>query len=206
MKGMITAVEMAQSEGIEPEAFRRALRAANLRWHSHNERWVAHIDSMEHHDMQRVLSTLSARPVTPAPLAGKEKRDEAWIIDLCDKFLGKQAIRQHRFPFLRGDVGPSGRKVRLPVDAFYPDLNLVIEYHEKQHTSSVPHFDKRTTVSGVGRGEQRRLYDERRKEVLPKNGLRLVILAHSEFNCTGAGRLVRDHSAEVIIAERLKGL
>ena len=91
-------------------------------------------------------------------------------------------------------------------DAYYSDLNLVIGYHERQHTSSVPHFDKRKTISGVGRGEQRKLYDDRRKIVLPKHGLRLVVFDHSEFKCTGTGRLFRDKSAEKVIAERLSSL
>lgn len=215
MKGMITAVELAKAKGIDIRVFRRALRAANLKWHTHNERWEVPIDSQKHQDMQRVLSTVPAgttlcadiheKGEAPTQSIVKMVSDETWIIDLCDKVLGKQAVRQHRFPFLLGDVGRSGRSVPLPVDAYYPDLNLVIEYHERQHTSSVPHFDKRNTVSGVSRDKQRTLYDERRRIVLPQHGLQLVVLDYSEFNCTGAGKLVRDNVAEMVVAERLKG-
>ncbi|WP_309751901.1 hypothetical protein [Novosphingobium sp.] len=45
----------------------------------------------------------------------------------------------------------------LPVDAWYPELALVIEYRERQHSEAVKFFDQRETVSGVGRGEQRRI-------------------------------------------------
>ena len=215
MQGTITAVEMAKSNGIDPKVFRSALRAANLKWHTHNERWVVPIGSPKHEDMQRVLSSLVDLSKSRVDIyekatkrnqsSHKKKKDESWIIDLCDKILGRQAVRQHRFPFLLGDPGRSGRRVRLPVDAYYPDLKLVIEYHEKQHSTSVPHFDKRQTVSGVERGEQRRLYDERRKIVLPQHGLKLVVLDYSEFKCNSAGRLVRDYGAEMVVAERLKG-
>lgn len=82
--------------------------------------------------------------------------DESYVIDLCDEALKLKALRQHPFDFLKGD---SGRK--LPVDAFYPPLNLVIEFKEKQHSEEMTFFDRRETVSGFGRGEQRKLYDWR---------------------------------------------
>lgn len=113
--------------------------------------------------------------------------DENYVIDLCDKILGINAIRQHRFDFLRGDSG-----VPLPVDAFYPTLNLVIEYQEKQHTEKVSFFDKRQTVSGVSRGEQRRLYDERRRIVLPEHGIKLMIISYSDFDYNSSKRIVRN--------------
>jgi hypothetical protein len=113
-------------------------------------------------------------------VANRRESDEQYIIDLCDEVLGRTAEHGHRFPFLLGDPGRRGR-AQLPVDAFYPDLNLVIEYRERQHFESVRHFDKpwKMTVSGVHRGEQRMRYDERRREVLPKHGISLV-----ELDCT----------------------
>ncbi len=97
--------------------------------------------------------------------------DANYILDFCDDLLAQTSLREHRFLFL---VGDSGRK--LPVDAYYPALDLVIEYHERQHTEAVDFFDKpdKLTVSGVSRGEQRKLYDQRRRDVLPENGITLV--------------------------------
>ncbi len=214
MKAMITAVEMARSRGINPKDFRRALRAANLAWHSHNDRWSVPEGSREHEDMEKVLSELvgglaktnllNKSRSSSGPLSKRSTSDEAWIIDLCDKVLGQTASRQHRFPFLLGDPGPSGRRARLPVDAYYSKFRLVVEYHERQHTSSVDFFDRRETVSGVGRGAQRRLYDQRRMELLPKNGCQLIVLDYSEFKHTPKGRLLRDEQDEEIIAERLR--
>ncbi|MCC7292675.1 MAG: hypothetical protein IT449_11510 [Phycisphaerales bacterium] len=129
----------------------------------------------------------------------RKDSDEAWIIDVCDKVLGLTASRQHTFPFL---VGDTGRK--LPVDAYYEKLNLVIEYREKQHTESVPHFDKRMTVSGVHRGEQRKLYDQRRRDVLSKHGIQLVELAVADFRHSARMRLDRDSDdAERVIQMKL---
>lgn len=86
--------------------------------------------------------------------------DEYYIIDLCDEVLGLKVSRQHRFDFLRGDTGR-----KLPVDAYYKERNLVIEYHERQHSETVRLFDDKMTVSGVPRNIQRKIYDERRKEI-----------------------------------------
>lgn len=208
-----TAAEMARSHGVDPKRFRAALRRASLRWHSHNERWEVRIGSPEHRDMERILAALGpAANVAEAveqvrstpPSAARCSSDEAWIIDLCDAVLGKKAIRQHRFPFLLGDAGASGRRVLLPVDAFYPDLGLVIEYHERQHSGRVRFFDDRPTISGVPRGEQRRRYDDYRRTLLPLHGCALVVFDYSEFGHTSAGRLLRTERDREIITARLR--
>jgi len=122
-------------------------------------------------------------------------RDEHYILALCDELLKATASRQHRFDFLRGDPGKSGRCVRLPVDAYYEANHLVIEYRERQHSEPIAIMDRRITVSGMTRGEQRRRYDQRRREVLPANKLTLIELDYSMFKCRKK-RLVRDPVAD----------
>ncbi len=99
--------------------------------------------------------------------------DEAYVIDLCDALLSEHASRQHRFDWLVGDPGRDGRRRSLPVDAYYAEHRLVIEYRERQHDEPVAHFDKPNalTVSGVHRGIQRRIYDDRRAVEIPAHGL-----------------------------------
>lgn len=126
------------------------------------------------------------------------------MIDLCDAVLGRVAIRQHRFPFLFGDAGPTGRRAALPVDAWYPDLELVIEYHERQHREKVAFFDRRPTISGLNRGEQRKRYDDLRREVLPDHGIRLEILEWDMFAHDRAGRLLRGPSDRDIVSRKLE--
>ncbi|MEO9168012.1 MAG: hypothetical protein ABI230_06395 [Aestuariivirga sp.] len=124
---------------------------------------------------------------------GRSNSDERYIIDICDKVLGRKASRQHRFDFLRGDSKvPNENGRRLPIDAYYADLKLVIEYHERQHTESVPIMDRRMTVSGISRGEQRKKYDQRRHDELPKNGLTLVVFDCANFHTGHSKRLQRD--------------
>ena len=127
-------------------------------------------------------------------------RDEAYIIDLCDEVLNLKASRQHRFDFLKGDSN-----TQLPVDAYYLTLKLVIEYRELQHTETVKFFDRRQTVSGMGRGEQRKMYDQRRRDVLPQNGIRLIEFNYCEFAHTKGKRLIRNREKDlVVIIEKLK--
>jgi hypothetical protein len=131
--------------------------------------------------------------------AMRANSDEAYVVALCDRVLGHSALRNYRFPFL---VGDSGR--RLPVDAYYPDLKLVVEYRERQHTEAVPFFDCKVTVSGMPRGLQRARYDQLRRDVLPKNGIRLVELDYSLFPHGSRKRLLRTPGDVAVIRRALK--
>jgi hypothetical protein len=123
-------------------------------------------------------------------------RDEHYILQLCDDLLKATASRQHRFDFLRGDPNKKDRCVRLPVDAYYEENRLVIEYRECQHSESIAIMDQRMTVSGITRGEQRRRYDQRRREVLPANNITVVELDYSMFKHGRNKRLSRDPVAD----------
>lgn len=132
---------------------------------------------------------------------GRETSDEHYVLDLCDAELGARGLRQHRFDWLRGDVSPaSGRSVRLPVDGYWPELGLVVEFRESQHYEPTPFFDKpeRMTVSGVHRGEQRRRYDERRDALIPEHGLRLVVIRTDDFELRGRRIRRQARDAEVV--------
>jgi len=128
------------------------------------------------------------------------KADENYVIDLCDAILRDQACRQYRFDFLVGDSGKG-----LPVDAYYRGLDLVIEFHERQHSEPVKLFDRRQTVSGVSRGEQRRIYDQRRRDMLPMHGIALVEFTVYEFPNNSRRRLLRKSEEDKrIILEKLR--
>lgn len=127
----------------------------------------------------------------------KKNRDEDYVIDLCDEALGLKASRQHRFDFLKGDEG-----TRLPVDAYYEEKRLVVEYYERQHTEPVKLFDKKNTVSGVTRDIQRRIYDKRRREILPQHGITLIIISYDDFKHDNRKRIIRNRDSDLIIAKQ----
>jgi hypothetical protein len=182
--GVMTPAELARDLGISPKTLRAWLRSRIERGASKGTPWgqlddrivdAAHKrwGTSRLQAASRVDDPSSVRVAAPA--GGKRDRDQDYVTNLCDEVLGERARREHRFDWLRGDSGEDGRARALPVDAFYPEHGLVVEYRERQHAEPVPHFDKPhvLTVSGVHRGEQRRIYDLRREREIPKHGLRL---------------------------------
>lgn len=132
--------------------------------------------------------------------------DEAYVINLCDEVLGKTASRQHKFDYLRGDPGKNRTQgVKLPVDAYYEELKLIIEFRERQHSEEVKHFDKPDviTVSGVHRGEQRKIYDQRRRDELPKHGIKLVEISYDNFKYDRKKKIVRTKAIDIDVIKKL---
>lgn len=135
--------------------------------------------------------------LSPKPTRARSASDESYVIDLCDEVLGRSAERQKRFSFLVGDAGAA-----LPVDAYYPHIKLVVEYRERQHTESVAFFNRRQTCSGVDRGMQRRIYDQRRRDVLPQHGMDLVELSFDMFEHDSRKRLRRNREADLAVVKK----
>ncbi|WP_215732054.1 hypothetical protein [Mesorhizobium loti] len=133
--------------------------------------------------------------------------DEAYVLAICDEVFGEISEKQKRFEFLRGDPGKNGARRKLPIDAYYSGLSIAIEYREQQHAKAVAHFDKpnRLTISGVHRGEQRRLYDLRRRDVLPANGIRLIEIDCTDLAHNNRHRLVRDRVRDRQVIEGMLG-
>jgi len=192
---MTTPSELSRSIGIESKQIRRFLRKRYQRTaDEHNSRW-----QLNEEQVRAVCARFRVPvPNTTAPTSmpnqtrtnsmnsavDRTEKDEHYVINICDEILGERSERQYRFDWLRGDRNARGVSATLPVDAYYPRHRLVIEYRERQHVESVPFFDKqdRLTISGVHRGEQRRLYDRRRETEIPKHGLRLMIVSFSDLD------------------------
>lgn len=137
-----------------------------------------------------------------------ESSDENYIIDLCDELLNEKASRQQRFDFLLGDLHKDGKtRTALPVDAYYQSLNLVIEFLSLHHSESAGSSDKhdRMTISGVSRAEQRKIYDQRKREVLKEKNFNLIEIDYSLFEFDSNKRLLRNKENDsVILMEIIK--
>lgn len=166
-------------------------RSANTNWY-----FVPSAKAFDSEELFKPKKTLKKNSKS----VSRRDSDEIYVIDLCDEILRQVAFRQHKFDFLRGD---SGR--RLPVDAYYEYLNLVIEYRERQHSEAVSHFDKphNMTVSGVHRGEQRKIYDQRKRDLLPVNGIKLIEIDYTQFEYDGRKRIVRDRERDLGILKTI---
>jgi len=125
--------------------------------------------------------------------------DEAYVIDLCDTLLYEKAERQKRFNFLLGDLHKDGiTRTQLPVDAYYESLHLVIEYTEADDYHEKPNTQ---TINGISRGVQRKIYDERRAEELPKNGITLIKMTYSDFTCDSNNKIERNIMSDLEIVK-----
>ena len=137
-------------------------------------------------------------------ILSRSKKDEDYVIDLCNIVLNKKGHRQKTFGFLLGDVHKDEKtQTRLPLDAFYEDLKLAIKY--KKFYSAKPILDddesEPLTVSGMSREEQRERYDLRRAELLRENGIRLVNVLYSNFVCDERNKIVRDNVKNIKIVQ-----
>jgi hypothetical protein len=135
---------------------------------------------------------------------GRRRRDEAYALDFCDQAIGSNSVREAKLDWLLGDPGKDRRCRKLPVDAYWPDLGLVVEFWESQHEQPVPFFDKpdQLTVSGIPRSAQRALYDQRRLELIPRHNLSLFVIRKSELECTPYGRLTYAWSEDLATIRR----
>ncbi len=104
-------------------------------------------------------------------------RVAGYVIDLLEEILGEEAQREKRFPWAVGDVSrKTGRRAELPFDAFWASRRLIVEVDEDQHRRPVPFWDKPQvlTVSGVSRGEQRAIYDQRKRAAARDRGFTVI--------------------------------
>lgn len=100
-----------------------------------------------------------------------------YVIGLLAEILDEQPEREAKYPWALGDPSPrTGLCRQLPFDAAWETRRLIVEVDEDQHRKPVLHFDKPhvITVSGVSRGEQRRLYDARKRAAARAQGYTLV--------------------------------
>ena len=93
-------------------------------------------------------------------------KDEEYVLDLCDQVLGQSSSRQHQFDFL---CGVMDTVVNLPVDSYYKQLQLIIEYRSSNTKE-----------------------DEYVYQVLKQHGKSLIILSYSDFKYDSHKRIVRD--------------
>lgn len=98
-------------------------------------------------------------------------KKEKECIELFKKILGTQNVKtQHKFDFIVGDKG-----TKLPVDAYFPEYNLVLEYMGRQHYEDIPLMNRKP-----GRKEQRKRYDKLRIKKLKENNIKLIKVKYDE--------------------------
>ncbi len=141
-------------------------------------------------------------------IATRLNNDETYVISLCDEVLSLKANRQKRFDFLLGDLHKNGKtQTLLPVDAYYEELQLVVEYKEIQNYRPLAVIEEKDDeeenekVKSVSREEQRRIYDERRAKVLPENEISMIVISYSDFAYDDKNKIIRDKESDLKIVQ-----
>jgi hypothetical protein len=137
-----------------------------------------------------VISPLTKKEIG---LLNIENSDEFYLVNLCDELLNEKASRKHTFDTLVGRLHKKGKmRTKLPLDAYYKDLKLVIEF-----------FEKKETEESDEREAQRKFYDQRKKDVLQKKEISLIEINYALFECNENDRLIRDKEKD---SKVLKGI
>ena len=96
-----------------------------------------------------------------------------YVIELVTELLDDAPELEKTYEWALGDVSEkTGRARQLPFDAVWESRRLIVEVDEDQHWRPVDFWDKpdKLTVSGVSRGEQRRIYAERKRAAARAQG------------------------------------
>lgn len=126
-------------------------------------------------------------------------KDKNYVLDLCDEVLKQKSSRQHQFDFLVEDI-----LTKFTVDAYYVDLNLVIDYQEFYKPRVVKPFEKdeRPAPGGVAREDERNLYDQRRRTALPANGIQLLEINYTDFTIDEKNRIERNREEDLSVVSQ----
>jgi hypothetical protein len=140
------------------------------------------------------------KPETIARIATMLEKDVNYVIDLCDEIIGAKANRQKRFWFLVGELHKDEKtRTRLPISAFYERLNLVVDFKEEyihKLDAEVKHVDKdeesNYVAGGLSRSELRKIYEQRKSDLIPKHKINFVAISNSDFTCDKQNKIIRN--------------
>lgn len=123
-----------------------------------------------------------------------QNSDEYYLVNLCDTLLKQRASRKHTFDTLVGNLHKRGKgRTKLPLDAYYEELKLVIEFFEKQED------EKELDEKAQARMEQIKYYDAIKKKAILKKELRLIEIKYASFECDEEGKLVRNTENDTVV-------
>ncbi len=135
------------------------------------------------------------------PISKKEQNlltiqnsDEYYLVNLCDELLKQKASRKHTFDTLVGNLHKRGKgRTKLPLDAYYEDLKLVLEFFKKNEPTDK--LDEKEQE----RKAQIKYYDQLKKKAILNKKLRLIEINYALFECNEANKLVRNTENDTLV-------
>lgn len=147
-------------------------------------------------------------PQNPNKATERASKDDDYLIALCDEILNKTSHKQFTFDELLGDYHKDKTsRTKLPLDAYYEDMSLVIEVVNKKSIPPKKGYDKsqKLTVSGVTREEQRVIYQKRKKAFLEGKDIKVFEINFALFEVNENNRLVRNKDNDTALLKDLLG-
>ncbi|MBL4746438.1 MAG: hypothetical protein JKY08_08720 [Flavobacteriaceae bacterium] len=117
-----------------------------------------------------------------------ENSDETFVLNLCDEILNQTAVRKFTFDFLLGDMHKNSKsRTKLPIDAYYKELKLAIEFegYFKEEVAKEGFLDS-TRASKID------IYKQRKKDYLEKKEIKLITINYKSFDCDENGAIDRE--------------
>lgn len=123
-----------------------------------------------------------------------QNSDEFYLVNLCDELLEQTASRKHTFDTLVGNLHKRGKgRSKLPLDAYYEDLKLVVEFFRKD--KDFDELDKKEQARMI----QIKRYNELKKKAILKKDLRLIEINYASFECNETNKLIRNTEDDKLI-------
>ncbi len=127
-----------------------------------------------------------------------QNNDEFYLVNLCDELLRQKASRKHTFDTLVGNLHKRGKgRTKIPLDAYYEDLKLVIEFSRKNKV--VDALDEKEQARIV----QIKRYSQLKKKAIQKKSLELIEIDYASFECDATNKLIRNTEQDTLV---LRGL
>lgn len=141
-------------------------------------------------------------PIEPINTVSKKEQgllniqnsDEFYLVNLCDELLEQEASRKHTFNTLVGNLHKRGKgRTKLPLDAYYENLKLVIEFLRKDKDFDALDKNEQARMIQVQR------YNQLKKKAIVQKDLRLIEINYAAFECDEAGKLIRNEAHDKLI-------
>lgn len=127
-----------------------------------------------------------------------QNSDEFYLVNLCDELLEQKASRKHTFDTLVGNLHKRGKgRTKLPLDAYYKDLKLVIEFKRKNEILDESDSKEQARITQISR------YDALKKKAILKKDLRLMVINYASFECDDTNKLIRNTSHDMLVLRDL---
>lgn len=132
--------------------------------------------------------------------------DEVYLMELIDGLLNETGSRKHTFEYLLGDLHKNGEtRTKLPLDLYYANLKLAIEFieHPERKKNADDSKEEKLTVSGLKRTDQRLKYLNRKKVILTNKDKSFIEIPLENFEVDESMQLVRDKNKDESVLREL---